>query len=513
VSAEPSLERLEAARRALEFERARYDELFELTTVASLVTDSAGVIVEANAAAAGLWMTEPHLLIGKPLTGFVPLEERRSFRDRITQAAEGSAPLRWLAEFHGPDGARIAAQVTVAAAFADRELVRLRWVIEDVSEQYAHAQHERRLASEYEERVLLRTAALQDQRNLLEAVIENIPAALFVIDTERRPMLINDAALRLLGLEPGQEEDVFRAWQQMDLVRLDGTVVEADDRPIGRTLASGEIVSGEIYEVELAGQPALLELSTAPVTSALGERIGALAVVRDVTARERAEQAERDFVTNAAHELQSPLAAIVSAVEVLQAGAKDGPERDVFLTHIERESARLARLARALLILARSQIGLEAPRDELVGLCALLQETADGLKLADGVDVEVACDADLAMLTNRELVEQALINLAENAAKQTRKGKIVLGAQVLADRFVEFTVADTGPGILASERAKVFERFYRADGDGTSGFGLGLAIVRAVADALDGELELDSTLGEGTTVRLRVPGAARLVDS
>jgi two-component system phosphate regulon sensor histidine kinase PhoR len=511
VSAEQSVERLEAARRALEFERARYDELFELTTVASLVTDSAGVIVEANAAAAGLWMTEPQLLIGKPLTGFVPLEERRSFRDRITQAAEAAAPLRWLAEFHGPDG-RIAAQVTVAAAFADRELVRLRWVIEDVSEQYAHAPHERRLASEYEERVLLRTAALQDQRNLLEAVIENIPAALFVIDTDRRPMLINDAALRLLGLEPGQEEDVFRAWQKVDLVRLDGTVVEADERPIGRTLASGEIVSGEIYEVELAGQPALLELSTAPVTSALGERIGALAVVRDVTARERAEQAERDFVTNAAHELQSPLAAIVSAVEVLQAGAKDGPERDVFLTHIERESARLARLARALLILARSQIGLEAPRDELVGLCALLEQTADGLKLADGVDVEVACDADLAMLTNRELVEQALINLAENAAKQTRKGKIALGAQVLADRFVEFTVADTGPGISAPERAKVFQRFYRADGDGTSGFGLGLAIVRAVADALDGELELDSTLGEGTTVRLKVPGAARLVD-
>src|SRR4030095_15915435 len=120
--------------------------------------------------------------------------------------------------------------------------------------------------------------------------------------------------------------------------------------------------------------------------------------------------------------------------------------------------------------------GVEAPRRELVGLCALLQETADGLKLADGVDVEVACDADLAMLTNRELVEQALINLAENAAKQTRKGKIVLGAQVLADRFVEFAVADTGTGILASERGKVFERVSRGAGAGSSGFRLRPAI-------------------------------------
>jgi signal transduction histidine kinase len=77
---------------------------------------------------------------------------------------------------------------------------------------------------------------------------------------------------------------------------------------------------------------------------------------------------------------------------------------------------------------------------------------------------------------------------------------------------VELTVADTGPGIPATERSQIFQRFYRGADERAGGFGLGLAIVRSVAEALDGELELDSTVGVGTTVRLRVPGAARLVD-
>jgi two-component system, OmpR family, phosphate regulon sensor histidine kinase PhoR len=511
LTLEHAVDSLQAARQALQAAQERYDELFEFTTVGSLVTDSAGTIIEANAAAAHLWMTKPQLLVGKPVAVFVPLDQRKQFRERLVEAAEAAETHRFSTEFHGRDGARVAAEVTVAGAVADEESGRLRWVIQDVSERHVHAERLRRLASEHEEEVLVRTAELEEQRALLEAVIKNIPDAVLVVDTNHRPTLVNREALELLGLEAGQEAVAFVTWDSLELVRLDGTEVRREERPIGRTLNAGEVVNAEIFDVVVKGRNALLEVTTAPVISISGQRIGALALIRDVTIRERAEQAERDFVTNAAHELQSPLAAIVSAVEVLQAGAKDGAERDTFLGHIEREADRLARLARALLILARTQIGVEAPRDELVGVRALLAEVADGLKLRDGVEVEVECDDDLAALTNRELVEQAVINLAENAAKQTRKGRIVLSGHALSNRFVELAVADSGPGIPAAERAKVFDRFYRSDGEGAPGFGLGLAIVRAVSDALEGELELDSAVGVGTTVRLRISGAARLV--
>jgi two-component system sensor histidine kinase SenX3 len=218
------------------------------------------------------------------------------------------------------------------------------------------------------------------------------------------------------------------------------------------------------------------------------------------------ESAEREFVTNAAHELQSPLTAIVSAIEVLQAGAKETPERDIFLEHIERASARLARIARALLVLARAQTGAEAPRTELVALEALLSDVASWVKTTDDVAVEVSCPPDAAALTNRELLEHAVFNIAENAAKYTSSGRIELAAR-LVDGHAEIHVSDTGRGIAPAEQPRVFERFYR----GEDGSGLGLAIVRAAAEALGGEVELESTLGKGTVVCLRIPQGASLV--
>jgi signal transduction histidine kinase len=230
-----------------------------------------------------------------------------------------------------------------------------------------------------------------------------------------------------------------------------------------------------------------------------------------VAERVRQETAEREFVTNAAHELQSPLTAIVSAIEVLQAGAKDTPERDVFLGHIERASARLARLARALLVLARAQTGAESPKTELVSLEALLADVGSWLKTAEKVRVDVSCPPEAAVITNRELVEQAVFNVAENAAKYTAVGRIELAARVVDGR-AEISISDTGPGISRAEQRHVFERFYRGGSSPDEGSGLGLSIARAAAEALGGEVELESAVGKGTVVRFRLPQGASLVE-
>jgi signal transduction histidine kinase len=224
----------------------------------------------------------------------------------------------------------------------------------------------------------------------------------------------------------------------------------------------------------------------------------------------RQESPEEQFVTNAAHELQSPLTAIVSAVEVLQAGAKDTPERDIFLSHIEQAAARLVRLTRALLVLSRIQTGMEAPKTELVALEPLLSDVAARLGPADGVEVAVSCPPDAAVVTNQELVDHALFNVAINAANYTTKGRIDLTARVV-DGAAEISVADTGPGIASTDQERVFERFYRGDGRTAHGSGLGLAIARTAVEAVGGVVELESTLGEGTVVRFRLPQGASLV--
>jgi signal transduction histidine kinase len=295
---------------------------------------------------------------------------------------------------------------------------------------------------------------------------------------------------------------------------MDGRRYEQEEFPLYRTLRTGERVLSERIElVREAGSRVMVDVSTAPFHGPSGEVSGGVILLQDVTVQEHQERAERDFVTNAAHELQSPLAAIISAIEVLQTGAKDGPQRDVFLGHIEHGSDRLARLVRALLVLARSQTGVEAPRDELVAVCPLLKEIGDGLEVGSGVEIEVDCPEDLAVVTSRELLEQAVLNLAENAAKYTTKGRVVLGAREVGDGSIELSVSDTGAGIPAVERPHVFERFYRSDPNGGAGFGLGLAIVRAAADALDARLELYSVVGAGTVIRMKLPKAATLVSS
>jgi signal transduction histidine kinase len=220
-------------------------------------------------------------------------------------------------------------------------------------------------------------------------------------------------------------------------------------------------------------------------------------------------RAEREFVANAAHELLTPLAAMNAAISVLQSGAKEVPrERDAFLADLEHEVERLGRLAQALLVLARVQATGETVARSEVELRPLIGEVARVVRAHPAVSVDVDCDRELTVLTDRGLLERALTNLADNAAANTRQGQIVLAARRGADGLVELEVRDSGCGMDAGERERAFERFYRAGARGSEGFGLGLAIVHEVVRVLGGHVEIASEPGLGTTVRLTLPAVA-----
>jgi signal transduction histidine kinase len=267
-------------------------------------------------------------------------------------------------------------------------------------------------------------------------------------------------------------------------------------------LATGRPVVGDVIAVERhARARLLLETRAVPITNDGGVE-SVVVTFDDVTERERRERAERDFVTNAAHELQTPLAAITSAIEVLQAGAKRRPEdRDRFLGHIEGATERLVRLTRALLVLARAQTRDEAPRQELIEVEPFLRSLATVLSTER---IVVECDPDVAVIANRPLLEQALANLGENALKYA-PATVAFRAR-RADGAVTIDVQDRGPGIPAPDCELVFQRFFRSGNSDNEGFGLGLAIVREAVEALEGELALD-TGANGTRVSIRLPGA------
>jgi signal transduction histidine kinase len=230
-------------------------------------------------------------------------------------------------------------------------------------------------------------------------------------------------------------------------------------------------------------------------------------VIADASTIERRQRAERDFVANAAHQLRTPVSAIASAVEVLQSGAKEDPAvRDRFLAHVDRQCTRLVRLTRALLLLASAQALDEPPTLEVVPLRSVLDGIAGNLQPAKGVSVAVDCPADLAVLANRDLLEQAVGNLAENAAKYTLEGRIVLCAEPDTEERVRIVVSDTGPG-ADFPLDGIYHRFHRGEKAlGSEGFGLGLAIAQEAIRALRGEFQIDSGLA-GTRAVAVLPSA------
>jgi PAS domain S-box-containing protein len=346
-------------------------------------------------------------------------------------------------------------------------------------------------------------------RTLLSAIIENMPSGVMITDASTGTVtLVNDQVERLIGfaVDVGEPANSSR----IAMFRLDGAEYDVDDRPLARALR-GERTLGEIVEIVLAdGSRKFLDVSAAPIRDASGEVVAAVLTLQDVSERYQQERAEREFVTNAAHELRTPLASITSAIEVLQAGAKERPEeRDLFLGHIETAVGRLGRLTHALLVLARAQTRVEDPTSELVPVERLLRDAAAALAPDEGVELVVEAPANLAVVANRVLLEQAVGAIAANAVRYTRTGRIEIAA-ARDDGAVTITVTDTGVGFPAELSERVLDRFSRASASEIEGFGLGLAIARQSVETVGGKLALRSEPGVGTTARITIPGAARV---
>ena len=176
---------------------------------------------------------------------------------------------------------------------------------------------------------------------------------------------------------------------------------------------------------------------------------------------------------------------------------------------IAREAGRLTRLTRALLVLARAGARDELPHLGRVPVAPLLEQVAASLPRRAGVVVGVDCPAALAIVGDADLLEQALSSVATNAVQHTAGGSVTMRGRN-ANGSVVIEVVDTGSGIPAPDRARIFDRFYRAaDRDGLAaanghddGFGLGLSIAREAVRTLGGEIELESEQSVGTTVRI-----------
>ena len=240
-----------------------------------------------------------------------------------------------------------------------------------------------------------------------------------------------------------------------------------------------------------------------------GKFLGTVILAFDITEQEFAERNRREFTANVSHELKTPLQGIIGSAELIENGMVKPEDLPRFVGHIHAEAARLVTLIDDIIRLSQLDEG-DAMPTEPVDLLAVSQEAAENLHdVAAARNVTVSVTGQPAVLPGvRRLIYEIVYNLCDNAIKYNRDGGRV-DVTVAADAGgSSITVADTGIGIAPEHQARVFERFYRVDkshSKASGGTGLGLSIVKHAVQYHHGRIELESTPGTGTTIRVVFP--------
>ncbi len=298
----------------------------------------------------------------------------------------------------------------------------------------------------------------------------------------------------------------------MSLIAAFGSV--ALDAVARQALSSAAPAQGESEMGHLGSRSFSIEAVPLPAD-------GLVIALHEITRQRRAERVRRDFVANVSHELRTPLASIKLLAETLSGGAVDDPgTAHDFSVQIEREVDHLTQLVDELLDLStiesgetRLQIESLEPENLVHDLAERIRPVAErrGLRLRV---VAPESKGEARAMADPDRLGQALLNLAHNAVKYSKPGGEVRLGWKPGARTIRFWVADDGIGIPQAHQARIFERFYKVDRSrtrdvaeetGGRSAGLGLAIVRHIAEAHEGSAGLESTEGVGSTFWIEVP--------
>lgn len=339
------------------------------------------------------------------------------------------------------------------------------------------------------EELQARLSELSRERDEMQTLIDCMAEGVVALTDDARILRMNRAARQLLEL------DSVPAYAPISSVVRDGALRSALERSV--------IVEGQSGELEVDGQHVLW-------ASRALDSGGAVTTLLDITEVRRLEQVRRDFVANASHELKTPLTAIRGFAETLTEA--DPPEdlRRQFLESIRVNTLRLQRLVDDLLDLSRLEAGGWAAASEDVFVLDTVEEARDLVEVPEGSERSFSVVGEAMVVGDRAGLVQVFRNLFENAVRHTRPdGSIqVLIQPDEAAGLARIEVVDDGEGIPLRSLPRIFERFYRADSSrarDVGGTGLGLAIVKHLVSAMGGEVEAESALGRGTTIRLTLP--------
>jgi ammonium transporter len=365
----------------------------------------------------------------------------------------------------------------------------------------------------------------------LRALIDNMPAIVYLRDLDGRFILVNRQYEEFWGLD----NDAIRG---KTLAETDSLVSEMTLRPdLNMGIDREVLAAGAPYEHEARlvrrGKEHVLADVRFPVRDGTGDIVAIAGIDIDVTAQKRSEaelaellrrvETARDvateaaasksrFLANMSHELRTPLNAIIGFTRIVSRNSETLPERQVDnLSKVLVSAEHLLALIDEILDLSRIEAGEVTLDISETNVTDVLREVIDSLEpLVERPRVQLVVDADTALpriVTDRDKLKQILLNLVSNAVKYTDEGTIAVRAESVDGRL-RIDVSDTGVGIPAEELGRIFDEFHRADGaisPSRPGTGLGLTISRRLARTLGGDVTVESRPGVGSTFTLDLP--------
>ena len=334
---------------------------------------------------------------------------------------------------------------------------------------------------------------LTRKQNELDAIVGNLEEGMILLDKDCRVITANQSALDLMDVRNPKVAGIslLSLNRNLELQEAVGQAME------GSSVTKKTTMHGRTIRIQAAAVGREQEMS------------GVAVVLFDITQSEQAEQRRREFTANVSHELKTPLQSISGYSELMKCGMAKPEDVQPFAQRIYTETQRLIRLVEDIINLSHLDEG-DSYDWKQVDLLSAAREVVGSLKdVAAGKGVALTLEGSAAMIRGiPELVRQMIYNLCDNAIKYNRPDGSVTVAVSQEDGCALLTVQDTGIGIPEGEQDRIFERFYRVDKSHSKevgGTGLGLSIVKHAVLLHNGKIQVESRLGEGTTIRVRFP--------
>lgn len=367
------------------------------------------------------------------------------------------------------------------------------------SEMASLAQTFNQMADQLNERI----SAMSSQRNQIDAVLSSMIEGVIALDMSENLLNINQAAAALLDL---RIQDVLG--KPLEEILPSKTVAAA----VRRTLLSRDVEKVEVASHQIKGR--IIDIYATSLVDSTENVIGALVVLNDITRLHRLESMRSDFVANVSHELRTPITSIQGFVETLLDGALEEPQNSRrFLEIVARQAERLNAIIEDLLLLSRleqdpEKLQIKVQPEKLIIPLQAAVELSQIQAVKKDITIRVSCPTELVLQINAPLIEQAILNLIDNAIKYSEAGSMVEVSTETDASKVVIKVQDHGSGIDPEHLPRLFERFYRVDKARSrelGGTGLGLALVKHIAQVHKGEVSVSSIPGCGSTFALVLP--------